>query len=131
MLTTVFTVLSLIITTTTVTVSGNECECQFNLAQNDFFGDQECFTAYYEIQQDWTNHNFDNATTSPTYSDTLCSGNCGNALNRILYYQDRITSDTRQNVSKLVHHYYNHINVYFLAIHVEWIIKNLSINFNS
>ena len=96
----IFAVLCLTITTTTV--SGNECECQYNLAQNDFFGNQECFTAYYEIQQFWNDRDFDNATTSPPYNSTLCNGNCGNALNRILYYQDRVTSDSRQNVSQLV-----------------------------
>ena len=96
MLVTVFVVLSLTITTTTV--MSDDCEDQYTLALNDFFGDQECFTAYYQIQQSWQNSIFDDATT---YSDTLCNGNCGAALNRILYYQDRVIGDTRDQVSQI------------------------------
>ena len=91
MLITALVVLSLTITTTTV--SGNDCECEYRLAQNDFHADQECFTAYYQIRRDWHNHTVDDAAT---YNDTLCNGNCGAALNRILYYNDRVNSNTRE-----------------------------------
>ena len=92
MLITVLAVLSLAITTTTV--SGNDCECEFNLARNDFHGDQKCFTTYYKIQQNWYNSYIINNTG--TYSDTLCNGNCGAALNRILYYSDRVDTNTTE-----------------------------------
>ena len=91
MLITVLVVLSLTIATTTV--SGNDCECEYDLAHNNFHGDQKCFTAYYTIKQDWRNLIINNAAT---YSDTLCNGNCGAALNRILYYSDRVYINTRE-----------------------------------
>ena len=80
---------------------GNDCEDHYTLAQNDFFGDQECFTAYYKIQQNFSNSifDFDDATT---YSDTLCNGNCGAALNRILYYRDRVGTYTREVSTTLI-----------------------------
>ena len=88
---TILVVLSLTITTTTV--SGNDCECEYNAAQNDLRRDQKCFTVYYQIQQNWDNHIINNTTT---YSDTLCNGNCGAALNRILYYNDRLFTNTSE-----------------------------------
>ena len=91
MLITVLVVLSLTIATTTV--SGNNCQCEYRLALNDFHGDQKCFTTYYTIQQDWRNLIINNAAT---YSDTLCNGNCGAALNRISYYSDRVGTNTRE-----------------------------------
>ena len=91
MLITVLAVLPLTITTTIV--SGNDCECEYNNALNDFHGDQQCFSAYYEIQQNWGNDTFDDTTA---YRDTLCNGSCGAALNSILYYQDHVTFDSRQ-----------------------------------
>ena len=91
MLKSVFLVLSLTITTTTV--SGNDCECEYNGAQSDLHGDQKCFTAYYQIQQNWNNKNINNTNT---YSDTLCNGNCGAALNRIVYYYDRLYPNTNE-----------------------------------
>ena len=91
MLITVLVVLSLTIATTTV--SGNDCVCEYHLARNDFHGDQKCFTTYYTIQQDWRKMIINNVAT---YSDTLCNGNCGAALNRILYYSDRVGTNTRE-----------------------------------
>ena len=80
-------------TITTTTVSSNDCECEYHLARNDFYADQQCFTAHFQIRQDWVNHTVDDAAT---YSDTLCIGNCGTALNRILYYNDRVDTNTRE-----------------------------------
>ena len=108
MLITALVVLSLTITTTTV--SGNDCECEYRLAQNDFHADQQCFNAYYQIRQDWDNHTVDDADT---YRDTLCIGNCGTALNRILYYFNRVITNTRE-VSTTV------LTIYVYVIHIDF-----------
>ena len=90
MLISVLAVLSLAVTTTSV--SGNDCECEYNLARNDFHGDQKCFTTYNKIQRNW----YFIIINASTYSDTLCNGNCGAALNRILYYSDRVCANTTE-----------------------------------
>ena len=91
MLITVLVVMSLSITTTTV--SGNDCECEYNLARNDFHGDQKCFTAYYQIERGWLKYLYSIDGTT-TYRDTLCTGNCGTALNRLVYYIDGVFTST-------------------------------------
>ena len=91
MLITVLVVLYLTITTNTV--NGNDCECELTAAQNNFDGDHKCFTAYYQLQQNWLNPSTSNATT---YRDTLCNGSCGATLNRILYYMDHVITNTRE-----------------------------------
>ena len=109
MLKTAIVVLCLTITTTAV--SGDDCECEYNHAQNDFYGDQRCFTAFYQIRQNWDNHTFDIDDTM--YRNTLCNGNCGSALNRILHYYDGISrTNIDREVSTTFINYIIHIDIY-------------------
>ena len=91
-------------TITTTIVNGNECECEWNLARNEFFGNQECFSAYRLIRRNLIAINnsamIDNVTSFDTLINTLCYGHCGNALNRILYYADRVLDRSTDQVSK-------------------------------
>ena len=111
MLITVLAVLYLTITTTTVSGVCSDCECEYNLAQNDLFGNQRCFTVLHQIRQNWVNYTFDD---DAAYRDTLCYGNCGTALNRVLHYQDRAFPSNRE-VSINIQHcylYVVHIDIY-------------------
>ena len=84
----------LCLTITTAIVSGNQYECEFNLARNQFFGNQVCFSADQLIRQNLIQFLNDSSANLPAVNtlvtNTLCNGQCGNALNRIVYYADRV-----------------------------------------
>ena len=92
----VLTFLSLTIASTFVI--GEDCGCEYNLTRNNFYGDQECFVAYTNIAQTLREDDH-NETFIRIHADTLCNGNCGAKLSRILYYQDRTSFFDRRNVS--------------------------------
>ena len=81
----VFVILSL--TIATAVVSSYDCDCEHTLASNDFYGNHDCFNAYYKIEQHLKSKYYINDISKEI--DTLCNGECGEAANRILYYRDR------------------------------------------
>ena len=72
------TALAFLCLTITITiVNGNQCDCEWNLARNDFFGNQECFAANQQIRENLIVNNSDstNSTTDPTnLINTICYG---------------------------------------------------------
>ena len=68
-------------------VSSYDCRCEQTLASNDFYGNHNCFTAYYKIEQHLNNKYYIDDINKEI--DTLCNGKCGEAANRVLYYRDR------------------------------------------
>ena len=87
---------------TTATVSGNDCSCELNLANNEFQDDQQCFTAYDQILENLFRNDSDGVISS--HVDTFCKGKCGAIVNRILNYEDRVTRVNRQvNMEFFIH----------------------------
>ena len=92
----VSTLAILVLTVTITVINGTDCECDYNVNRNKFYGDQECFTAYYELNQHLIGNEDYNDTTISKLSDTFCNGKCGSMLNDILYYEDRVNFYDRQ-----------------------------------
>ena len=79
----------LVLTVTITVIDGTDCECDYNVHRNKFYGDQECFTAYYKLNNNLLGYKVYNDTTIGKLTDTFCTGKCGSMLKDILYYEDR------------------------------------------
>ena len=90
----VLTILSLVFT---AIVSSDDCECGYNLARNDFYGNQDCFTAYDNIENHLNNDTY--SGTINEHINNMCTGRCGDVANRILHYKDRVTYYNRKVIT--------------------------------
>ena len=80
----------LLLTTTASTVSGIEYEYEYNRVRNEFYGNQECFAAYYKLHKILFGKEDYNDRKVTKLIDTFCNGKCGSLLSNILQYEDRV-----------------------------------------
>ena len=74
------------------TVSGIEYEYEYkyNHVRNEFYGNQECFNAYYKLHKILFEKEDYNDRKVTKLIDTFCDGKCGSLLSNILQYEDHV-----------------------------------------
>lgn len=82
----------LVLTVATAIVSSSSCDnrCEYNFATNEFYGNQVCYTAYDNILQHLNDKTY--IGNIDEYIENMCTGECGDATNRILYYEDYLNA---------------------------------------
>ena len=80
----------LLLTIAVCIVSGIEYEYEYNRVRNEFYGNQECFTAYYKLHKILFKKEDYNDRKVTKLIDTFCIGKCGSLLSNILQNEDRV-----------------------------------------